>query len=225
MANSKTFVLINDVTVEAVGEHMIQWLQQTKGMIAEGGPAQGGGYFVQAKDPEDGWKKISGMTKAIQIQILKSDQNMIVNCDFGKWSDKVGAGVIGAFVFAPLAATAAFGAVKQKNLPDEIFAEIEKFIMMGGQSAIASVGSQIQNDQIECPGCHKLIAKGQKFCPFCGSKARNDCPNCGAALDPGIKFCPNCGANVVIERKCPSCGNDYEPGTKFCSICGTKLED
>ena len=224
MADSRTFVLINGITIEAVGEHLVQWFRQTKNMIAEGGPAQGGGYFVQAKDQEDGWKKISGMTKAIQIQILRADQNIIVNCDFGNWSDKVGAGVVGAFVFAPLAVTAAYGAVKQKNLPNEIFAEIERFIMMGGQSIIASVGPQIQNNQIECSSCHKLIEKGQKFCPYCGNKAQNECPNCGAPLDPGVRFCPNCGANVVFERKCPTCGNDYAPGTKFCSTCGTKLD-
>ena len=94
MASSRTFVLQNNVTVEKIGEHLISWFQQTKNMVSNGGPAEGG-YFVQAKDADDGWKKISGMTKAIQIQLLKADNNVVVNCGFGNWSDKVGAGVAG----------------------------------------------------------------------------------------------------------------------------------
>lgn len=90
MASSKTFVLCNGVTVEKIGEHLVTWFQNTKNMVSEGGRAQGGGYFVQAKDQEDGWKKISGLTKAIQVQLMKADNNVIVNCDFGKWSDKIG---------------------------------------------------------------------------------------------------------------------------------------
>ena len=193
MANSKTFVLMNGVTIEKIGEHLVTWFQNTKNMVSEGGRAQGGGYFVQAKDQDDGWKKISGLTKAIQVQLIKAENNVIVNCVFGKWSDKVGAGAVGMFLFAPLAATAAFGAVKQSQLPNEVFAEIERFIMYGGTSVVVSMGGRLKENEVECPSCGAKNPKGQKFCKECGSKLGKTCPNCGASVDSDTKFCPECG--------------------------------
>lgn len=223
MANSKTFALTDGLTLEGLGEHLVAWFQNTKNMVAEGGPAQGG-YFVQAKDQEDGWKKFSGMTRAIQVQLLKADSNVIVNCDFGKWSDKVGAGAVGMFVFAPLAATAAFGAVKQSKLPDEVFAEIEKYILFGGKSAVVSLGSRIGENEVECPSCGAKNPKGQKFCKECGAKLGKTCPHCGAALDGKTKFCPSCGAPVSEKRFCPNCKAEVPANAPFCSQCGTKLD-
>mgnify|MGYP002516055825 CR=1 FL=1 len=224
MANSKTFVLLNGVTVEKIGEHLVAWFENTKKMQAEGGKAQGGGYFVQAKDYEDGWKKISGMSKAIQIQLIKADNNVMVNCDFGKWSDKLGAGAVGMFVFAPLAATAALGAFKQSQLPNEVFDEIEKFIMSGGVSAVLSMGGKINEDEIECPSCHAKNPKGQKFCKECGTKLGKTCPHCGAAIDNDTKFCPECGNSTVKENVCVKCGAAIREGEKFCPECGAKQE-
>lgn len=223
MANSKTFALTDGLTLEGLGEHLVAWFQNTKNMVAEGGPAQGG-YFVQAKDQEDGWKKFSGMTRAIQVQLLKADSNVIVNCDFGKWSDKVGAGAVGMFVFAPLAATAAFGAVKQSKLPDEVFAEIEKYILFGGKSAVVSLGSRIGENEVECPSCGAKNPKGQKFCKECGAMLSKTCPHCGAVLDGKTKFCPSCGNAVQVANVCVQCGMPLAEGQAFCPSCGAKQE-
>ena len=222
MANSKTFTLTNDLTVEDIGEHLVAWFQNTKNMIAEGGAAQGG-YFVQAKDADDGWKKFSGLTKAIQVQLIKAESNVVVNCDFGKWSDKIGAGAVGMFLFAPLAATAAFGAVKQSQLPDEIFAE--KYIVSGGKSVVVSLGGKLKDDEVECPVCHAKNPKGQKFCKSCGNKLQITCPNCGADMEPGAKFCPKCGGAAATERTCANCGAVLSFGQKFCPSCGSPVSD
>ena len=221
MSDSRTFVLQDGITVEAIGDHLVAWLQATKGMVAEGGPAQGGGYFVQAKEEADGWKKMAGLTKAVQIQLLKADSNVVVNCGFGKWSDKVGAGALGMFVFAPLAATAAIGAFAQSKLPNEVFAEIEKFIINGGKSAIVTMGVRLNADEISCPSCGAKNPKGQKFCSECGAKMGKTCPSCGADVDGSKKFCPECGSKIDVELVCKGCGATLEPGKKFCSECGT----
>lgn len=223
MADSKTFALLNGVTIEKIGCHLVTWFQNTKNMIANGERAQGG-YFVQAKDQEDGWKKISGLTKAIQVQLLRADNNVIVSCNFGKWSDKVGAGAVGMFLFAPLAATAAFGAVKQSQLPNEIFAEIERFIMSGGVSAVVTVGASLSENEIECPVCKAKNSKGQKFCKECGAKLGKTCPQCGAAIEMDTKFCPECGKLIETMNVCVSCGAPLVEGQKFCPSCGAKQE-
>ncbi len=223
MADSKTFVLQNGVTIEKIGEYLVSWFENTKNMIAEGGAAQGG-YFVQAKDHEDGWKKFSGMTKALQVQLLKAENNVIVNCNFGKWSDKVGAGAVGMFLFAPLAATAAFGAVKQSKLPAEVFAEIEKFIMSGGKSVVVSLGSKIKDDEVECPSCHSKNPKGMKFCKDCGTKLVKECRYCGADISGNTSFCPSCGKPVKESAVCVNCGFELADGQLFCPSCGTKQE-
>lgn len=224
MANSKTFALLNGVTVEKIGEHLVAWFQNTKNMIAEGGRAQNGGYFVQAKDHDDGWKKISGLTKALQVQIIKADNNAIVNCDFGKWSDKVAAGAVGMVLFAPLAATAAFGAVKQSQLPNEVFAEIEKFIVNGGVSSVVTLGGRLDDNEVECPSCKTRNPKGQKFCKECGSKLGKTCPHCGASMDAEAKFCTECGNSTTVSKVCVSCGAPLAEGQKFCPSCGAKQE-
>lgn len=223
MADSKTFVLKNGVTIERIGEHLVSWFENTKNMIAEGAPAQGG-YFVQAKDHEDGWKKFAGMTKALQVQLLKADENVIVNCNFGKWSDKVGAGAVGMLLFAPLAATAAFGAVSQSKLPAEVFAEIEKFIMSGGESVVVSLGSRIKENEVICPSCHTHNSKGMKFCKNCGTKLTKECLYCGADISEDTSFCPTCGKPVKAANTCINCGVELSDGQLFCPACGTKQE-
>lgn len=224
MANSKTFALLNETTVEKIGEHLVSWFQSSKNMIAEGCVAQEG-YFVQAKDQDDGWKKISGMTKALQVQLIKADNNVIVNCDFGKWSDKIGAGVVGMFLFAPLAATAAFGAVKQSKLPDEVFGEIEKFILYGNASAVVkTIGLQVNENEVICPICKAKNSKNQKFCSECGAKLGKECPHCGAPVDDNKKFCPECGGAISLPKLCGSCGKELEENQKFCPFCGAKQE-
>ncbi len=221
---SKTFQLLNGATAEAIGEHLVAWFQNTKSMISEGVATQEG-YFVQAKDPDDGWKKIAGLTKALQVQLIKTENNVIVNCDFGKWSDKIGAGVVGMILFAPLAATAAFGAVKQSQLPNEVFAEIEKYIMCGGVSTTVELGKKISTDEIICPECKKTNPKGTKFCQNCGSPLDKQCSSCGTHIDLNTKFCPNCGENTQPKNKiCTGCGAEIETTTKFCNQCGTKAE-
>lgn len=223
MADSKTFVLQNGVTIEKIGEYLVSWFENTKNMIAEGAPAQGG-YFVQAKDHEDGWKKFAGMTKALRVQMLKAENNVIVNCSFGKWSDKVGAGAVGMLLFAPLAATAAFGAVSQSKLPAEVFAEIEKFIMNGGQSVVVSLGSKIKENEVICPSCHSKNPKGMKFCKDCGAKLAKECLYCGAEISENTSFCPSCGKPVKAANVCIKCGAELSEGQLFCPACGTKQE-
>ena len=224
MADSKVFRLLDNVTAEMVNDGVISFLRNNKNMVV-GNAKTTGEYLIQAKEDADNWKRIAGITSAIKIQILVAGDLITVNIGEGKWSDKIGAGVAGAFIFAPLAVTAAIGAFRQKNLPNEIFNFIENFIMSGGKSAVLGMGAvkTISDDQVECPNCHTVNPKNTKFCRECGSKLGVECPNCHVSVEYGIKFCPECGTSMIGTKTCYKCGAELAEGQKFCKECGAKI--
>ena len=52
-------------------------------------------------------------------------------------------------------------------------------------------------ETVECPGCHKQVKKGAKFCPECGASLVAKCPKCGKEVKPGAKLCPECGEKLA----------------------------
>ena len=187
MAESRVFKLMNGVTLEMLGEAVESFLRDSKGMQTQAGQTTEG-YLVQGKQEADGWKRISGTDQAISVQMFKAGDVVNVTTGFGKWSDKIGAGVVGYFVFAPLAITAAIGAFMQKKLPGEIFDYIEKFILSGGQSAAIGLsgGRMLNQDEVVCKHCKTANHKGQKFCSNCGNKLMKECPKCGHDVEDNV---------------------------------------
>lgn len=117
MAESRVFRKAEGITIEGIGRSVQNFLRSSKGLVVQGGKA-GEGYVVQAKE-DDSWKKVAGMSSAIEVQISDTGSGILVNIGNGQWSDKVGAGVLGWFVFAPLAVTAIVGSVQQKSCPEK----------------------------------------------------------------------------------------------------------
>lgn len=221
MAESKIFRMKFGMTIEGIGREVENFLRNEKELTVEGF-ASADGYFVQAKESST-WKSLTGMGKAIQVQILPSgDSEVVVNIGTGKWADKAGAAAVGILLFAPLAFTAAFGAYKQHQLPAEIFACIEKYIIAGGLAVNRNVSAhKLDSAQVKCPSCGAINSKSMKFCAECGSKLANTCPNCGASVPHGQRFCSNCGASMNSSKTCSKCGGEIESGQKFCPQCGT----
>lgn len=168
------------------------------------------------------------MDQATQVQIFQSTPDSVtVNVGSGKWMDKAAAAGVGAIVFAPLMATAAFGAFKQQKLPQEIFDEIEYFIRTGGKSVTVSMGASVAakaNHTIVCPDCHAENNQETKFCSSCGSALSETCPNCKTSVPMESKFCPECSENLekAKEKTCPNCEASLAEDVKFCPECGTK---
>ena len=53
---------------------------------------------------------------------------------------------------------------------------------------------------MRCVNCGNVIADGQAFCNYCGTKKPEAeaqdaifCKQCGRRLDPSERFCPKCG--------------------------------
>lgn len=220
--SSKVFRLTEGMTCADVGEAIVMYLKREHQMVAEGTTTPEG-YFLQAKSQDNGWKKIAGMGKATQVQIIGSGDIITVSVGSGEWSDKVGAGLVGSIVFAPLAFTAAFGAWKQNKLVDEIFNYTRDFIASGGKSVEVNsffAAKPANPDEIECPACKKKNPKGRKFCGECGAALAATCPSCGKPVPFGTKFCPECGSSMIVKKVCSQCGAELADNTKFCPECG-----
>jgi hypothetical protein len=196
MAESKMFALLNGITVEKIVASVEGFVRTEKSMDVQSA-ATTDGYVIQASQPKDGWKSISGTRLAITVQLIKVGDHLNVMIGQGQWADKIGAGALGWFVAWPLAVTAGIGAFKQKKLEKELFDVIERTILFGGQSAVVqNAGVRIAEGAVVCPKCKAQCPAGSKFCNVCGEKILSECPGCGASLVPGSAFCNQCGQKI-----------------------------
>lgn len=195
MAESRTYML-NGTDIQNVIARLEGFLRSEKGMEVQSSQTTDG-YIMQASQSKDGWKTLTGMRLAIDVQMTVFDGRLNVTVGEGQWSDKIGAGAIGLFIAWPLAITAGMGAYKQKKLPDEIFAVIESCIMSGGKSiVVGGACSKVTEGMAVCPSCKAQIPAGSKFCNHCGAKLQNKCPNCGAEIAQDSLFCSECGSKL-----------------------------
>lgn len=195
MNESRVFML-NGTEVSQIVNRLENFFRTEKGMEVQSSQTTDG-YVMQASQPKDGWKTLTGMRLAITVQMAVMGDKLNVSIGEGQWSDKIGAGAIGLFVAWPLAITAGMGAFKQKKLPGEVFQVIETTIMTGGQPVVVT-------------GAGQTVAAGMTVCP-----------NCKTQLSADAKFCDRCGTR--LGRKCPNCGADVKQNSVFCSKCGQKL--
>lgn len=194
MAESRVFML-NGVEPQTVVDRLENFLHNEKGMEVQSSPTAEG-YVMQASQPENMWKTLTGMRLAITLQIVVTGEQMNVLIGEGQWTDKIGAGAIGLFVAWPLAITAGMGAFKQKKLPGEIFQVIQSCLLSKGATAPAGSAGSVAAAMKPCPGCGAMVAAGSKFCNQCGARLSSNCPACGAEIPAGSAFCPECGQKL-----------------------------
>ena len=149
MAESRVFML-NGVEPQTVVDRLENFLHNEKGMEVQSSPTAEG-YVMQASQPENMWKTLTGMRLAITLQIVVTGEQMNVLIGEGQWTDKIGAGAIGLFVAWPLAITAGMGAFKQKKLPGEIFQVIQSCLLSKGATAPAGGAGSAAAAMKPCP--------------------------------------------------------------------------
>lgn len=238
MANESRMYRLQGVRVEQVIDSLKAYLTANKGMEIQSAPTTDG-YVLQASQPRDAWKTISGMRLAITVHMTVVSDMLNVTVGEGQWSDKIGAGAIGWFIAWPLAVTAIVGAVRQKNLPEEIFGVIERTIYSGGVSVVVNgagapleplyntapayntMPAYTQPAQVPAPAPVQTIPAVPDAPAVPTEPAGVTCANCGTANPAGSMFCNNCGTKFASG--CPSCGAPVIPGSNFCNICGAKL--
>ncbi len=194
--NETRVFMLNGTQVQDIVTRLEGFFRTEKGMDVQSSQTTDG-YVMQASQPKDGWKTLTGMRLAVTVQMAVAGDQLNVSIGEGQWSDKIGAGAIGLFVAWPLAITAGMGAYKQKKLPSEVFQVIENIIMTGGQPVVVSgAGQTVAAGMTLCPSCKAQLAPGSKFCNRCGAKLGQKCPNCGAEITADSAFCSECGVKL-----------------------------
>lgn len=194
--NETRVFMLNGTQVQDIVTRLEGFFRTEKGMDVQSSQTTDG-YVMQASQPKDGWKTLTGMRLAVTVQMAVAGNQLNVSIGEGQWSDKIGAGAIGLFVAWPLAITAGMGAYKQKKLPSEVFQVIENTIMTGGQPVVVSgAGQTVAAGMTLCPSCKAQLAPGSKFCNRCGAKLGQKCPNCGAEITADSAFCSECGVKL-----------------------------
>ena len=195
MNESRVFML-NGTEVSQIVVRLENFFRTEKGMEVQSSQTTDG-YVMQASQPKDGWKTLTGMRLAITVQMAVMGDRLNVSIGEGQWSDKIGAGAIGLFVAWPLAITAGMGALKQKKLPGEVFQAIENTIMTGGKPvAVTGAGQTVAAGMTVCPNCKAQLSVDAKFCDHCGTKLSRKCPRCGADVKLNSAFCSECGEKL-----------------------------
>lgn len=194
--NETRVFMLNGTQVQDIVTRLEGFFRTEKGMDVQSSQTTDS-YVMQASQPKDGWKTLTGMRLAVTVQMAVAGDQLNVSIGEGQWSDKIGAGAIGLFVAWPLAITAGMGAYKQKKLPSEVFQVIENTIMTGGQPVVVSgAGQTVAAGMTLCPSCKAPLAPGSKFCNRCGAKLGQKCPNCGAEITADSAFCSECGVKL-----------------------------
>ncbi len=194
--NETRVFMLNGTQVQDIVTRLEGFFRTEKGMDVQSSQTTDG-YVMQASQPKDGWKTLTGMRLAVTVQMAVAGDQLNVSIGEGQWSDKIGAGAIGLFVAWPLAITAGMGAYKQKKLPSEVFQVIENTIMTGGQPLVVSgAGQTVADGMTLCPSCKAQLPPGSKFCNRCGAKLGQKCPNCGAEITADSAFCSECGVKL-----------------------------
>lgn len=194
--NETRVFMLNGTQVQDIVTRLEGFFRTEKGMDVQSSQTTDG-YVMQASQPKDGWKTLTGMRLAVTVQMAVAGDQLNVSIGEGQWSDKIGAGAIGLFVAWPLAITAGMGAYKQKKLPSEVFQVIENTIMTGGQPVVVSgAGQTVADGMTLCPSCKAQLIPGSKFCNRCVAKLGQKCPNCGAEITADSAFCFECGVKL-----------------------------
>jgi hypothetical protein len=86
-----------------------------------------GGTLLQI-EKVGGWRKLVGMSTALNIVFHQVENTVNVEIGAGRWIDKATTGAAAYFILWPLAVTAGIGAWQQMKMPKRVFERIAKFL-------------------------------------------------------------------------------------------------
>jgi hypothetical protein len=138
------------------------------------------------------FSSFTGQNRAMTIQFEQKSDATMVSLGEQKWMDKAAVGAAGLILW-PLFITAAYGAYKQSELPEEIWQIIDSNAYVpsyGAQPAPAPAPAYVPTPPPavapapQTAQSPQQAVQGPRFCPDCGTK------------NAGSKFCPGCGKQL-----------------------------
>lgn len=195
MNESRVFML-NGTEVSQIVTRLENFFRTEKGMEVQSSQTTDG-YVMQASQPKDGWKTLTGMRLALTVQMAVMGDKLNVSIGEGQWSDKIEAGAIGLFVAWPLAITAGMGALKQKKLPGEVFQVIENAIMTGGKPVVVTgAGQTVAARHDRMPELQGAAIRRRKILRSLRNQARQKMPEMRRSREAGqLLSAPNAEKN------------------------------
>jgi serine/threonine protein kinase len=102
------------------------WLR-AEGFNTQNLKTEDGSTLIQIVQ-EGGWRKLVGMSTALNIILDQCGDELTVEIGAGQWVDKAAVGVVSLFLLWPLAVTAAIGAWNQMKMPERVFTQVSDFV-------------------------------------------------------------------------------------------------
>jgi hypothetical protein len=97
-----------------------------------------------------GWRKVVGMSTALNIVFQPVENILNVEIGAGRWLDKAAAGAISMVILWPLLVTAGIGAFQQMGMPDKIYGRIEYLLrILVEESKVEKKNNENEEEVIE----------------------------------------------------------------------------
>lgn len=125
MIQSKTFLCPTPRFSELIASTQ-SWLGR-EGFKCQKLQTEDGGTLLQI-EKGGGWRKLIGMSTALNIIFHKVDNTVNVEIGAGRWIDKATTGALAYFILWPLAVTAGIGAWQQMKTPERVFEHVGTFL-------------------------------------------------------------------------------------------------
>lgn len=162
----------------------------------------GGGYVVQTRGKDFFRKGV-----AFAVTLTQKDDTLTIQMGSAKWVTQALSGVFALIIFWPLLALPAYVVIKQRELMQDTWEYLERYITgLGGSVVMPQVPTmatvtpaQAAATPAVCPACGEPVRLGAKFCDSCGASLVRTCAGCGAELRPSSKFCDHCGLAVHAD--------------------------
>ncbi len=125
MTQSKSF--------PCTSSHFSELVSSTQAWLVEEGfrcqklRTEDGGTLLQI-EKVGGWRKLFGMSTALNIVFHQVENTVNVEIGAGRWIDKAASGTVALLVLWPLALTAGIGAWQQMKMPERIFEHMAGFL-------------------------------------------------------------------------------------------------
>jgi hypothetical protein len=150
--------------------------------------------------------KVFGAQAALTAMLTQHPTGLLVTLGQQRWGDKAIAAGVGAIILWPLAISAAVGAARQSNLPNEVLSLLDMLVLQQNASAYpAPVPAQLM---MQVQGMYQPPPPQYQVPP-----------------PPPPPYPPSApaGPPVAPPRLCPSCHRPNGPDAAFCQYCATPL--